>query len=45
LDFVKFAPSDWIMLLGELHSAIAAEAQAEEKTEEVTEDAGNEGNC
>ena len=38
LDFVKYAPSDWVILLGELHSAIA---EAEETKEEVTEDAGN----
>jgi len=43
LDFVKYAPSDWVILLGELHSAIAAEA--EETEEEVTENAGNEGSC
>jgi len=44
LDFVKYAPSDWIILLGELHNAIAAEAETETK-QEVTADAGNEGNC
>jgi len=44
LDFVKCSPSDWILLLGELHDAIATEDKAETEAE-VTENGGVTGDC